>query len=236
MRQVIKQVKERNIIDLHSSNINYRLWRLDNDEYKKIWQNCIHIEDDKSFHEQINWFGDKPMNKLNLAELFTTLKWLLGSSDSFDYDKGSFSFPLLIVLEKEIGTFFYGMTIFDSKGYVTFRIYKILSDNMEFKNLNLHKPIYELEFSHQERNDLLNLFYNYLSGCFRILQYVIPIQPFIKTIDATWITYGYKENEYFEKEYNSEEAYNTAIQSFEEIYGSRWEKTDINTILRNITS
>lgn len=238
MRQVIKQVKERNKIDLHSSNINYQLWRLDNDEYKKLWQNSIHIEDDKSFHEQINWFGRELMNKLNLAELFTTLEWLLGkSSDSFDRDKGSFYFPLLLVLEKEIGTFFYGISIFDSKGFVIFRIYKVLNNNMEgFKNLQLEQSVYQLEFSHQERNNFLNLFYDYLVGCFHISQYVISVQPFLKTVDASWITYGYKENKYFEKGYNCEKAYSEAIKSFEEIYGSRWEKTDMDTILRNITS
>lgn len=236
MRQVIKQVKERNKIDLYSSNIKYQLWRLDNDEYKKLSENSINIKDDDNFHKQINWFGQKPVKQLNLAELFTTLEWLFGeSSDLFDYYKGSFDFPLLIVLEKEMNTFFYGMDIFDSKGSVIFRLFKILNNN-ELKNKKLHQPAYELEFSRQERNHFLNLFYGYLVGCFHILQYVTPIQPFLKTIEASWITYGYKENKYFETGYDTEEAYNTAVESFEEVYGSIYEQTDIDALLRNITN
>lgn len=52
MRQVIKQVKERNKINLYSSNVKYQLWRLDNDEYKKLSENSIDIKDDDSFHKQ----------------------------------------------------------------------------------------------------------------------------------------------------------------------------------------
>lgn len=237
MKQVIKQVKERNKIDLYSSSIKYQIWRLDNDEYRKLSRDCISIKEDESFHQGINWFGRESKNKLNLAELFTTLEWLLGkSSDSFDYDKGSFYFPVLIVLQTETGTFFYGMSIFDSKGSVIFRIYKILNNNTQSKSDNLHQQTYELEFSQQERNNFLNLFYNYLLGCFRILPYLIPIQPFMKTIDASWITYGYRENEYFEKGYNSEKAYKAAIKSFEEVYGSIYEETDIDIILQSIIS
>jgi hypothetical protein len=109
-------------------------------------------------------------------------------------------------------------------------------NNNESKNKKLYQPAYELEFSHQERNHFLNLFYNYLVGCFHILQYVTPIQPFLKTIDASWITYGYKENAYFETGYNTKKDYNTAIKSFEEVYGSIYKETDIDALLQNIIS
>jgi hypothetical protein len=62
-------------------------------------------------------------NKLNLAELFVSLTDLLGESgDWIDDWKGSFSFPVLLVLEKEQGKFFYLMDIYDNRGTLYFNL------------------------------------------------------------------------------------------------------------------
>ncbi len=234
MQQVIKQIKERYKIDLQSQDINYQLWRLDDTEYIKLQKNSLPIADKSKIYRDIYLSRNEPeQNKLNLAQLLTILEWLFGeTSDLHDHWKGAFFFPTLLTIIKKNGTFYYLIDIYDHRGWLYFRLYRIIEHGIEEQDKQILQEAFNLEFSQQEINYFFSYFYGYLIGCFRILKKINPVQPFLKTIDSNWILYGYKEEEYFEKHCNSEEVYQAEIKSFEEFYGSN--KTDVSAILQRI--
>ncbi len=107
MKQVVQQIRERHKVELQSNNTKYQLWRLDDSEYSKLRQNSLPIKDDYMFYIQLSLSERESKDKLNLAKSFIALTWLFGdSSDLYDDWKGSFSFPVLLVVQKKVGNFF----------------------------------------------------------------------------------------------------------------------------------
>jgi hypothetical protein len=236
MKRVIRQIKERRMIDMQSKGIKYYLWRIDDAEENKLRESSIQIEDpDFQFYHSLFRFPRGTEDELNLAEFFVVLESIFGeSSDWFDKWKGSFSFPLLLVVEKETGKFFYLMTISDHRGFVYFRLYKIVEDGINFdENSRIHKP-FEDEFSREEINYFFSFFYGFLIGYFGVYKQFNFPQPFLKTIDSSLIFYGYKDNDYFEVDCNTSEEYEAGIQSFEDKYGNVSKPKNVNALLQNI--
>ncbi|MHC5830363.1 MAG: hypothetical protein ACYT04_84100, partial [Nostoc sp.] len=67
MKQVVRQVKERNKIELQLQNIQYELWRLDDSEYRKLRQNSLDIKDDSNFFRELYFSELLSEDKLNIA-------------------------------------------------------------------------------------------------------------------------------------------------------------------------
>ncbi|GAA6619686.1 hypothetical protein [Scytonema sp. NUACC26] len=241
MPEVIKQMKERRKVEFEENNIKYQLWRLDDFEYRKLRQSSLPIKEDYDFYWNVHYSERYREDRFNLAKLFVTLTWLFGdSSDFIDNWKGSFFFPILLVLEKEQGKFFYLVSIYDHRGSITFMLYKVLEDDVDSYDKDvLHDPL-ESEFSRKEINYFISYFYSFMRGYFQSLKKINVPQPFLKKIDSNLILYGYKDNEYFEEHYESEESYKTAIQSFESDGVSELKPqkkdNDIKSILQTITS
>ena len=238
MPQTVKQVKERYKIDLHSARIKYDIWRLDDSEYAILRRNSLPLVDcDLDMHYYLSRTYNKSDN-LNLAELFTILEWLLGeTSNSYDNWKCTFSFPTLLVINKEGGTFFYLMNIYDFRGSIEFKICKIVENPPKeaIDRATLRQP-FESEFSKEEIKYFFSYFYGYLEGYFHSAKSIIPKKTFLKTVDSNQLLYGCKDNEYFEEYYESEEIYKAKIASFEETYGAFVNKKSINTFLEEIIS
>ncbi|MBU7585696.1 MAG: hypothetical protein KAF91_22900 [Nostoc sp. TH1S01] len=132
MQQVVKQIKERRKVQLQRQDIKYELWRLDDTEFRKLRRRSLPIKEDSLFYMNFYLSERDNKNKLNLAELFVSLTDLLGESgDWIDVWKGSFSFPVLLVLEKEQGKFFYLTDIYDNRGTLYFSIYRVLESDVE---------------------------------------------------------------------------------------------------------
>jgi hypothetical protein len=70
-------------------------------------------------------------------------------------------------------------------------------------------------FSCEEIDRFICCIYAFLSGMGRTLR---PQQPFLKRIESQNIIYGYDGNDFFEEEFDSEEAYQAAIASFMQKY------------------
>lgn len=238
MMQVIRQIKERSKIDLERKGIKYNLFRLDDSEYDLLRDNNLPIEEpDFWFYHSLFRSEDGRKNELNLAEIFVTLEFVLGkSSNSFDHHKGSFSFPVLLVIEKHEQTFFYLMNISDHRGSVDFRLYKIIQSGLEDKDYgNTQKP-FENEFSRHEINYFISYLYGYVSGYFSTCKRITPAQPFLRKINSSLVLYGYKENEYFELDFETSEEYKAEIKLFEKKYGEKSKSEEINALLQTIMS
>ncbi|MBE9209755.1 hypothetical protein IQ244_25325 [Nostoc sp. LEGE 06077] len=218
MRQVIKQIKERKKVELKRKDIKYELWRLDDAEFRKLRRKSLPITDDYMFYMHFYLSERENKNKLNLAQIFVSLTHLLGeSSDWIDDWKGSFSFPVLLILDKLQGEFFYLIDIYDNCGKLYFSFYRILESDVEGYNNQIQREPFELEFSRQEINYFFCYFYGYLEGYFHSIKLLIPSEEFFKNIGSDNILYGYKDEHYFEEHYPSQEAFKTAIEHLESI-------------------
>ncbi|GAA6621265.1 hypothetical protein [Scytonema sp. NUACC26] len=237
MRQVIKQLKKRCKLDLYHAGIGYQLWRLDRSEYEKLRDNSLPIADDFRFYLELYLSDRKRDDRLNLAETFVILEWIFGESSSlFDDWKGSFCFPVLLVVKKEIGRLYYLINLYDRRGSVYFSLYRIIENSIYgYETQRLREP-FELEFSRQEINCFLNYFYSYITEYFQTMKDIISPQNFVKKIDSNLILYGYKNGEYFEDQYDSGDSYQEAIRIFEEVDGILLKKADVDAILQEITS
>lgn len=188
MKQVVRQIKERIKFEFELETIKYELWRLDDYEYRKLQKNSFFIKDEDSFFNNIYLSENKNQDNLNLAQSFIALTWLFGnSSDSFDSSKGSFSFPLLMTINKTIGKFFYLLHIFDAKGWIYYRIYKVFEDESNIPRIP--NEVFESEFTRQGINYFFNYIHRYISESFKSLNSVTTPEPFLKAIEASWIVY-----------------------------------------------
>ncbi|MCC2693914.1 hypothetical protein [Nodularia sp. LEGE 04288] len=236
MRQVVRQIQERIKFEFELEGIKYELWRLDDYEYRKIQKNSLAIKDDSSFYNDIYLSEDKNKSNLDLAKSFITLTWLFGnSSDLVDSYKSSFSFPLLLTINKAIGSFLYLLHIFDSKGWIYYRLYKVFEDESDIPD-KIQNEIFESELTRQEINNFLNYIHTYINASFNSLNSVTVPEPFLKAIDASCMIYGYHNNQYIEEEYNDEQSYQAALERFRLVGLWPWQPQNINALLQTITS
>ncbi|NDJ21703.1 hypothetical protein GS682_08640 [Nostoc sp. B(2019)] len=237
MKQIVKQIKERSKVELQSKDIKYQLWRLDDSEFGKLRKKSLPIKDDYMFYIHLYLSKKGSKDQFNLAQSLVTLTYLFGkSSDWIDDWKGSFSFPVLLVLEKAQGKFFYLVDIYDNRGSINFSLYRILEAEVEgYDNKILREP-FELEFSRQEINYFISYFYGYIEGCFQSIGFLMPSEQFFKKIDSNHILYGYKDDQYFEEEYQSQEAYQATIKNLESMGIGSMISQNINDILQSITN
>ncbi|BCL40075.1 hypothetical protein [Nostoc sp. MS1] len=234
MRQVVRQIKERVKFDFELETIKYELLRLDDYEYRKLQDNSIHIKDYSTFYYNGYLFESNNRDNLKLAQAFITLTWLFGnSSDSFDSTQSSFSFPFLLTINKTIDKFFYLLHIFDCKGSIYYRIYKIFEDESDIPK-TIQNEVFESEFTHQEINIFFSYIHRYIIESFQTLNSVTTPEPFLKAIDASCLIYGYHNNQYIEEEYNGEKSYQAALQRFLSVGLWPWQPKNISGLLQTI--
>jgi len=237
MKQVVRQIRERIKVELQLNNIKYELWRLDDAEYRRLQANSIDIKNNFTLYQEL--YLSEPDNKanLNLSQLFITLTRLFGnSSNLFDSERGSFIFPILLIVKRSTGNFFYLMQIFDSRGWFDYLTYKLFENQADAYNNKMRVTAFDSEFSGQEIKDFLTYFYVYLIQLFHHAKSLAPSEPFIRIIDSNFIIYGYYNNEYFEEGYDDEESYQEAIQRFSSVGLNAFEPQNINSLLQTIIS
>ncbi|BBD62960.1 hypothetical protein NIES2109_58100 (plasmid) [Nostoc sp. HK-01] len=237
MKQVVKQVKERNKVKLENRGIKYQLWRLDDSEFRNLRFKSLPIRDDYMLYVHLDLLGRDDKDKLNLAQIFVTLTYLFGDSSNWIDDwKGTFSFPILLILEKLQGKFFYLLDIYDNRGTLYFIFYRILEADVEGYDTQILREPFELEFSRQEINHFISYFHGYLEGCFKSIKALLPSENFFRKIGSNHIIYGYKDDDYFEEHYESQEEYQVAIENLELMGISSKTIQDVNSLLQMITS
>ena len=100
----------------------------------------------------------------------------------------------------------------------------------------IRREPFEIEFSRQEINYFISYFYGYLEGYFHSIRLSMPSEQFFKRIDSNHILYGYKDEQYFEEQYASQEAYRAEIRNLESIGISSITSQNVNKILYTIIS
>lgn len=208
----------RSHLNLNRRETDFDLYRLSEEEYRQLRENSLPIKEDFRFLWQLFISERCNPDRLTLPKALLSLEYLFGKTSTyFDDWKGSFAFPLLVILNKPQGEFFYMLRIYDRRGSLSFSWYRVLENGANDYDINIIRQPFDLEFSHQEMNEFISYFYGYLIG---ISESAIQLRQrsFLKQIDSNWIIYGSRAGELFEEEFNSQEDYQQAITTFKQTY------------------
>lgn len=231
--------KNRIFVELKYRETQFCIWRLTDEEYQQLRDNSLPIKEDSRFFLHLALSEHYNPERLTLPKAFLTLEHLFGkTSHQFDDWKGTFSFPLLLEVRKDAGCFFYLWRIYDHRGSLYFPLYRVLENGANGYNVNAYRDPFELEFSREEINQFISYFYGYLIGVSKWI-YRFSTRTFLKKIDSENIIYGYKDGEFFERQFDSEEEYEKEIRLFEETYETTVmeEKSgDVKSLLQKIVN
>jgi hypothetical protein len=197
---------------LDLKNGEYYLWRLSEDEYRKLHENSIRIRINE-LHIFNFWLSEREdINRLSLPKALLSLEAEFGrSSDFVDSWKCSFTFPLLLRVTRTDGQFLYLLRIGDFRGTIDFWIYRIIESGTDTCNDISQDPI-ESEFSQEEIDQFISFLIGFLKSRTHSLS---PKQPFLMMINSEHLIYGYDGQDFFEEEFESEADYFKAIANFD---------------------
>ena len=198
------------------AGVHYTLTRLDDGTYHNLWQNSLAIEDDYGFYMTFARLMAREGRKLNFAQMYVALKELCGeSSNIFDNWKSSFLFPFLLEVAKADRQSRYLFRFYNYRDSWYCGLRKVLdADDTGYDKHRMYQP-FEDEFSRDEINYLIAYFYSYLFGFFEAIHDYYD-DFFFKRVDSNLILFGYKDGEFFEEQYDTEEEYLEAIDVLEE--------------------
>jgi hypothetical protein len=211
----------RRYLELKQGETQFQLRRLTEDEFRQLRSTSLPIKNDEMFLLNLMLSERHNPERLSLPKALVTLEYFFGKASNWlDKWKSSFSFPLLLVLKKQVGRFFYLLRIEDYRGELEFRFYRILENGTEGYNDNICREPFEIEFSRSEINQFICYLIGYLASAAESFCKLLPVQPFLRHIDASHIIYGYRNGAFFEEQIDSPEQYEATIQAFETVYGS----------------
>jgi hypothetical protein len=172
---------------------DFDLWRLTDEEYRQLQSHSWLINVDKMF---LSWWQQKRWDEgqhLPLPKYLVVLEREFSfSSDVFDREKQSFSFPLLLSIEKEQQKLYYLLGITDIDAGLTFNLNKVLIDGHQNKSYvqYFRGPIVE-EFSQTEIEYLILYLCGYLENQANILlPAATELEPFFRHVDRSQVIYG----------------------------------------------
>ncbi|NJK52140.1 MAG: hypothetical protein HC936_03690 [Leptolyngbyaceae cyanobacterium SU_3_3] len=227
----------RDHITFSQGDNQFDLWRLGDQEFQQLRQHSLPIQEDSGFMLQMAVSEHYNPDRLSLPQAFLTLEELFGETSSwFDEWKGSFSFPLLLVLTKNQRQFFYLLRILDHRGSLCFPLYRVLEQGAEDYDINVYRSPFELEFSGEEINKFTCYLYGYLRGASEWAS-KLPFSSFLKQVDSNLILYGGRDGELFEEHFESDTAYRQAIEEFKQTYDTEVktrESEEIQSLLRRV--
>lgn len=220
-------------IDFKLGELQFDLWRIAEDEFSLFRSSSLPIKEDTQFFLHLALRETFSKEHLELPKVFLALEKLFGkTSNLYDEWKGSFSFPLLLVLQRNQGKFFYLVRFFDHRGSFKFTLYRLLENGVDDYDINIFRSPFELEFSREEINKFFVFICGYLEGYSESVFKRNTPKVFLKKISSNLILYGCRDGELFEEHFESSEEYQQAIAQYEEKYKS----TEIETALYEIKS
>src|SRR5262249_12390115 len=128
--------------------------------------------------------------------------------------KGAFSFPFTLHFIREGCSCTYLLDVHTCRDSLYFPFRKVVApDDPRLQNRIYHPPIPD-EFSWEESNRFVLHFYGYLHVRLSGLD-AASIAPFVRHVPASLIIFGHCGGTFFEQEYESEEDYRAALESYQ---------------------
>jgi hypothetical protein len=200
----------------------FSLWRLSDDEYRKLRLRSFPIKVDGFFVLKLALAQRNTPDELTLPKVLLVLEDEFGRSSTYiDSYKQTFSFPFLLAIEKPDATFYHLLRLEDYRGGLEFNIYRIV-DNLKYAQEELevyHQPI-EDELSSEEIKYLISYLWGYLEGGAKVFcKLHSEITPFFRHVDSSHVIYGYWDGKFVEEVIEDSDDYQRAIQDLEDRFG-----------------
>ncbi|MBM7558085.1 DUF4351 domain-containing protein [Halanaerobacter jeridensis] len=156
-----------------------------------------------------------------LPEIYAILSYFFGkSSKSYDDYKCSFSYKFRLEFSSPNGSeneYEYLISIIDIKGNHTVRFYKIDEDRDKEDYDTFHRPFPELP-----RKEMEKIWFWFIAFVKNGLEIIndnnLAIKPFCRKIPAINLFYGYKDEQFFIKEYRNNNDHKKALANFRNDY------------------
>jgi hypothetical protein len=223
---------------LRLKETQFHFWRLTNGEENFLRRNSVPMQIDSSTLWDLKYQERWDAQPFTLARTFLILERLFGKSSNWIDDwKGTFSFPLLLKVEKPNHSFFYMTEIYDNRGSLYFSLYRIIPTGVSDRSAYTYQEPIETEFSSSEIKAFIILVYGFLKDA----SYFVAqrhTQPFLKYVKSEHVIYGYRDGRFFEEEIESESELEASIANFESVYGKQIQEQltdDIQAMIREIT-
>ncbi|MDY0133168.1 MAG: hypothetical protein RBR53_10935 [Desulforegulaceae bacterium] len=204
-----------NSIEIESNKNIYKLIRISDEEYSTLRCNSVQIKED--FMHFMSLSRSKDLIYPSLSKMYTILKDLFGESgEHYDDWKCSFCFPFLMQFKYKDVEFEYLMKVIDIKGGIEIIFYKMAhEDDEECKRKEIIYRSFE-ELPEDEMIYIMNYFAGYMTGVFSNFELLYNTFYF-KTISSLNIVYGYKQPDFFDESFETDEEYHSFVCQMEAI-------------------
>jgi hypothetical protein len=212
----------------------YRLVRLTDGEFAELRRRSLAIKDPLM---SVYWMLSAPSAPLRLSQpaVYLTLKHLIGDSNRwFDDYNCSFSFPFALDVEREGQNFPYLFEVRNSGGGFEFPIRRVVDErDVRLAEHRIHE-LFEEELDAEEIRSLVLRFVGRLMGVWEVLR-KRRHEPFFQTVRKNLLVFGCQGGKVFEKWYEREGAYLSALRRHEYQVRAERERANIRTSLGSIS-
>lgn len=179
----------------------------------------------------------EPSASLRLGQpaAYLALKHLAGESGRwFDDYKCSFSFPFALDVERQTGTIHYLFEVRNYGGGLEFPIRRVVNEGDERLALHcIHEP-FEEELGAEEIRILVLRFIGRLMGVWEIIR-KRRHEPFVQTVPKNLMLFGCHGGKIFEKWYEREGPYLSALRRHEDQVRAERQRTETRISRRSIS-
>jgi hypothetical protein len=201
---------ENTSIHVQTTQTNYKLIRLNDEQYSLLRQNSVPITED--YLHAMSLEMNRKCIFSSLAKMYIALKMCFGESGNYYDDwKGAFSFPFLIYFEKDGQSIAYIMNVFNLRASIDFSVAKLIhEDDDSLDRTVLHDPFEE--FPRREINYVIDFLVGYLTGFFQSAKDRYD-EPFFKSVRSDLILFGYKDGSFFDQQFEDSDGFDEAVQN-----------------------
>ncbi|MGH7173947.1 MAG: hypothetical protein ACRELF_06155 [Gemmataceae bacterium] len=172
--------------------------------------------------------------RLSQPAAYLTLKHLVGESGRwFDDYKCSFSFPFALDVERERQTSSYLFEVRNYGGGLEFPIRRVVDERDDrLAEQRVHEP-FEEELGAEAIRVLVLRFVGRLMGVWEVIR-KRRHEPFVQTVRKNLLVFGCHEGKVFEKWYEREGSYLSALRRHEDHVRAERQRADLRTPRRSI--
>lgn|SRR5512145_599516 len=176
----------------------WHLWRLADEEFANLGQHALPIEQNFALLAELHQQRAFTRVHLSLGIALTVMELKFGpSSTLFDNYRGSFSFPLLLTIQRQ-RRISYLVRCHDHRGVLYFPMYRIVPGDPSLEERSRpHAPIAG-EFSRHEMDEFVRCLHGYLHGYGSSLG-ADAVTPFYRAVWSDLILYGHHGASFFER-------------------------------------
>lgn len=211
-----------------------RLIRLADGEFAELRRRSLAIQDPLM---AVYWMLGGPLAPLRLSQpaVYLTLKHLVGESGRwFDDYKCSFSFPFALDVQRERRTSAYLFEVCNYGSGLEFPIRRVVDERDDrLAEQRIHQP-FEEELGAEEIRRLLLRFVGRLMGLWEVIR-KRRHEPFVQTVRKNLLVFGCHEGKVFEKWYEREGSYLSALRRHEDQVRTERQTADTRTPRRSLS-